>query len=129
MAAYLNRDDIERRASEAAGRPVTFGDLLRARGAGDRDAGRVLNDAARALGHLVATFAGGLQATCVVLAGEDVAALAGVPAMSQVVADRLRPGPGEEQRCALEIVPTELAFKDWARGAAVVGIQAVLGAT
>ena len=48
--------------------------------------------------------------------------------MNQVIADRLRPGPDETQRCALDIVTTPLTFNDWARGAAVVGIQNVLGA-
>nr|BFE70537.1 hypothetical protein GCM10020092_038380 [Actinoplanes digitatis] len=76
-AAFLNREDIERHASAAAGRPVTFGDLIRARAAGDRAADRLLDGAAHALGHLIATFAGALQTTCVVLAGEDVADLAG----------------------------------------------------
>ncbi|MFD0523447.1 ROK family protein [Paractinoplanes durhamensis] len=128
-AAYLNREDLERRASAAAGRPVTFDDLLRARSAADATATRLLDDASRALGHLAATFAGALQTTCIVLAGEDVAALTGSPVMNAVIEDRLRPGPGEAQRCTLDIVTTELAFKDWAQGAAVVGIQAILGAS
>jgi predicted NBD/HSP70 family sugar kinase len=128
-AAYLNRADIERNASAAAGHAVTFGELIRARAAGDASAGRRLDDAARALGHMVATFAGALQTTCIVLAGEDVATLADMPAMTEVIADRLRPGPAEVQRCALDIIPTQLTFDDWARGAAVVGIQNALGGT
>jgi hypothetical protein len=84
--------------------------------------------AARALGHLVATFAGALQTTCIVLAGEDVAALADSAPMNDVIADRLRPGLDETQRCTLDIITTPLTFNDWARGAAVVGIQNVLGA-
>ncbi|WP_158647599.1 ROK family transcriptional regulator [Actinoplanes sp. ATCC 53533] len=128
-AAYLNRDDIEHHASVAAGRAVTFGELIRARAAGDPTAAHWLDGAARALGHLVATFAGALQTSCVVLAGEDVATLAGTPAMNDVIADRLRPGRDETQRCALDIITTPLTFNDWARGAAVVGIQNALGAT
>jgi len=127
VAAFLNREDVQDHAPEAVPRPVTFADLARAARAGDRASGRQLNDAARALGHLVATVAGALQTTCVVLAGEDVAALTASPAMDQTIADRLRPGPYEVQRCALEIVTTPLTFTDWARGAAVVGIQHVLG--
>jgi len=127
-AAYLNRDDIERHASAAAGRPVSFGDLIQARSAGDDVATGWLDAAARALGHLVATFAGALQTTCIVLAGEDVAALADSAPMNDVIADRLRPGLDETQRCTLDIITTPLTFNDWARGAAVVGIQNVLGA-
>ena len=48
--------------------------------------------------------------------------------MNEAIADRLRPGPEETQRCALDIITTSLTFTDWARGAAVVGIQSVLGA-
>ena len=128
-AAYLNREDIEYHASAAAGRAVTFGELIQARSAGDDAATRWLDGAAQALGHLVATFAGALQTTCIVLAGEDAAVLADSPAMNEVIADRLRPGPDEAQRCTLDIITTPLTFNDWARGAAVVGIQSVLGAT
>jgi predicted NBD/HSP70 family sugar kinase len=128
VAAYLNRDDVERHASAAADRPVTFGDLVQARNAGDDLATGWLDAAARALGHLVATFAGALQTTCIVLAGEDVAALADSAPMKDVIADRLRPGANETQRCTLDITTTPLTFNDWARGAAVVGIQNILGA-
>ena len=127
-AAYLNREDVERHASTAEHRPVTFRELIQAHGTGDDTATRWLDAAAQALGHLVATFAGALQTTCIVLAGEDVAALAGSPAMNRAIADRLRPGPDETQRCTLDIITTPLTFNDWARGAAVVGIQNVLGA-
>jgi hypothetical protein len=48
--------------------------------------------------------------------------------MTGVVADRLRPGADEAQRCTLDITTAPLTFTDWARGAAVVGIQNVLGA-
>jgi hypothetical protein len=82
----------------------------------------------RALGHLAVTFAGALQTTRIVLAGEDVAEIAGSPALADVVADRLRPGADETQRCALDITTATLTFNDWARGTAVAGVQHVLGA-
>jgi predicted NBD/HSP70 family sugar kinase len=128
VAAYLSREDIEHHASVAADRPVTFGDLVLARAAGDHTAADWLDGAARALGHLAATFAGALQTTRIVLAGEDIAAIANSTAMNEVIADRLRPGPDETQRCTLDITTAPLTFNDWARGAAVVGIQNVLGA-
>ncbi len=117
-AAYLNRDDLDR----------PFDVLVRARSAGDRTAAAGLDGAARALGHLAATFAGALQTTRIVLAGEDVDAIAAAPAMAEAVADRLRPGRDETQRCALDITTDTLTFNDWARGAAVAGVQHVLGA-
>lgn len=127
-AAYLNREDLERHASAAVGHPVTLADLVLARTDGNLTAARLLDDAARALGHLVASFAGALQTTCIVLGGEDVAVFANTPAMHEVIADRLRPGPLETQRCTLDLVTAPLTFTDWARGAAVAGIQHVLGA-
>jgi predicted NBD/HSP70 family sugar kinase len=42
---------------------ITFGDLVQARSAGDPTATALLDGAARALGHLAATFAGALQTT------------------------------------------------------------------
>jgi len=122
VAAYLNREDIERRAA------APFADVLRRAAAGDRAAAAHVRGAARALGHLAATFAGALQSTRVVLAGEDIAAVAESPAMAEAVAERLRPGPSETQRCSLDITVAPLSFSDWAQGAAVAGIQAVLGA-
>ena len=127
-AAYLNREDLERHASAAAKHPVTLHDLVRARAGGDRTATRRLDDAARALGHVVASFAGALQTTCIVLGGEDVAAFTDSPALQETIDDRLRPGRLETQRCTLELITTPLTFIDWARGAAVAGIQHVLGA-
>jgi predicted NBD/HSP70 family sugar kinase len=128
VSAYLNRDDIEDHASTAAGRRLDFDGIVRLRAAGDGAATALLDDAARALGQLAATFAGALQTNRIVLAGENVATIAESTAMAEAVADRVRPGPQETQRCALEISTAPISFNDWARGAAVVGIQNVLGA-
>jgi predicted NBD/HSP70 family sugar kinase len=128
VAAYLNRDDLERHASALTGRPITLAQIVERKDAGDDTATTLIDHAARALGHLAATFAGALQTTRIVLAGEDVATIAASPAMAETVADRLRPGPRESQRCSLDITVTPSAFTDWARGAAVTGIQHVLGA-
>ncbi|MET0417339.1 MAG: ROK family transcriptional regulator [Actinoplanes sp.] len=117
-AAYLNHDDVAHQEPAF----TSFEQDHRA-GATTR-----LDDAARALGHLAATFAGALQTTRIVLAGEDVAAIAESPAMTETINERLRPGPDETQRCALDITAANLTFTDWARGAAVAGVQNVLGA-
>lgn len=123
VAAYLNRDDLQRRAHDRTGEWLTFDEIVR------RDATTVLiDDAARALGHLAATFAGALQTTRIVLAGESIDTIAASPAMAAAVADRLRPGPDETQRCTLDLTVAPLSFSDWAHGAAVVGVQSVLGA-
>jgi len=64
----------------------------------------------------------------IVLAGEDVDHLFASPTVVDTIADRLRPGPQETQRCELDVSTAPLTFTDWARGAAVVSLQHSLGA-
>lgn len=124
-AAFLHRGEVETRMAKVAGAPASFADLVH----DSRHRNTPwLSEAARALGHLVATFAGALQTPRIVLAGEDVAPLAGHPDFSATLADRLRPGPDETQQCALEVTTAPLTFGDWARGAAAVSLQHNLGA-
>jgi predicted NBD/HSP70 family sugar kinase len=125
VAAYLNRDDVETRLTRDLGRPISFADLVR-----DPEPGlsRWTEEAACALGHLVATFAGALQTDRIVLAGEDVIPLVESTTFTDTITDRLRPGPHETQRCTLDVSTAPLTFTDWARGAAVVGLQHILGA-
>ena len=75
----------------------------------------------------MATFAGALQTERIVLAGEDVEPLFASPVMAATLAERLRDGPGHE-RCELDVSTAPLTFTDWARGAAVISVQHVLGA-
>jgi len=123
-AAYLSRAGIEARMSKQYGEPVRFQDLVRQEGF---TSSQWHVDAARALGHLVATVAGALQTERIVLAGEDAESLFAAPAMADAIADRLRPGPYETQRCTLDVSTAPLTFTDWARGAAVVSLQHSLG--
>jgi predicted NBD/HSP70 family sugar kinase len=113
VASYLEREDVVARLGTDAGfdhlaslDPVWF------------------EGAARALGHLIATVAGGLQTERIVLAGEDVGMLYASPVTAATLAERLRAAPG---RVRLEVSTEPLGFEDWARGAAVAGIQAILG--
>jgi predicted NBD/HSP70 family sugar kinase len=124
-AAYLSRPSIEARMSEERGRPMSFDKLVLEPSFATSP---WHTDAARALGHLVANFAGALQTRRIVLAGEDVAHLVASPAMVETIAERLRPGPRQTQRCELDVSTTPLTFTDWARGAAVVSLQHSLGA-
>lgn len=88
---------------------------------------RLVDDAARALAHVVANLAGGLQTEHVVLAGEDAEAVVASPAFARTLDDRLRLGPHETQQCSLAVSTGSSSFEDWARGAAVTSVQAVLG--
>ena len=89
--------------------------------------GRVRDDGALALAHLVVTVAGAVQTERMVLAGEDVSHLVASPAFSRTLEDRLRDETGLP-RIDLDISVEPSTFTDWARGAAVVGIQHILGA-
>lgn len=125
VSAYLNRVDVEQRLAREPGMPRTFGHAVRDPGLASSP---VVEDAARALGHVVATFAGALQTERIVLAGEDVEPLFASPVVQATIDERLRPGPEETQRCTLEVSTAPLTFSDWARGAAVTSVQHVLGA-
>lgn len=124
-AAYLSHASIAARVSEERARPVSYEELVR-----DPECATSSwhTDAARALGHLVANVAGALQTPRIVLAGEDVDHIVTSPVMVATIAERLRPGPMETQRCELDVSTAPLTFTDWARGAAVVSLQHSLGA-
>jgi predicted NBD/HSP70 family sugar kinase len=124
VAAYLYRDEVEARMA-AAGVSGSFAEVIREPAYADSP---WVTDAARALGHLVATFAGALQTERIVLAGEDVEPLFASPVVAATIADRTRPGPQETQHCELDVSTAPLTFVDWARGAAVVSLQHSLGA-
>ena len=128
VAAYLDRQVVAARAAELPGRPSTLLELARARDGGSQAAKRLLDEAGWALGHLVATVAGAVQSTRVVLAGEDVDVIANSPPLQKAVAERVRPGAGETMRVKLDLSTEPLTNIDWARGTAVVAIQHILGA-
>jgi predicted NBD/HSP70 family sugar kinase len=113
VASYLERGDVVARLGTDAG----FGHLA------VLDPGW-FEGAARALGHLIATVAGGLQTERIVLAGEDVGMLYASPLTTATLEDRLRSAPTQAR---LEVSTMPLGFQEWARGAAVAGIQAILG--
>ncbi len=121
VSSYLDREDVATRLG-LAGSAVTFEQLA----ALDPE---WFSGASRALGHLIATAAGGLQTERIVLAGEDAGALYASPVTGQTLADRLRLDDAGTTRVGLEISTEPLGFADWARGAAVTGIQAILGAS
>ncbi|MGV8966488.1 MAG: ROK family protein [Cellulomonas sp.] len=122
--AMLTMPSIAAAASVALRRPVDYDDVLDLAIAGDPAAGRIVADAGRALGRLIALAANLTMPERVVLSGEGIrlvdvarediaAALAADrdPAASPVDFD-VRPGD----------------FTQWARGAAVIAIQTyVLG--
>lgn len=124
VSAYLNRSDVERRLQRLGVRQS----LREAIDQAEPLTADVIEDAARALAHVIATFAGALQTDRIVLAGEDVQPLFDSPVVAATLADRLRRDAGAGQECELDVSTAPLTFVDWARGAAVTGVQQTLGA-
>lgn len=123
-AAMLTTGSIERQMAAARGDLLTYDEILDLADSGDKLARRVVDDAGRALGRLVAVLTNVALPEVVVLGGEGAR-------LAVVARAALEAGlTGDLDPFA---VPPELAvqtagFDAWARGAAVVAIQTyVLG--
>jgi predicted NBD/HSP70 family sugar kinase len=118
-AAMLTIGSLTSQASVALGRAVTYDELMALAVSGDAVATRLVDDAARALGRLVAAVANLTMPDRIVLSGEGVAlATVGAEALhASIAADR------DPHASALDIVVQPGDFTQWARGAAVVALQ------
>lgn len=117
--AYLSSPSICSAVSLGLGRPVGYDEVLELAAAGDAVAGRVVSEAADALGRLISavTTLTGIQA--VQLSGEGIG-LAGV-APEALAAGIAVDRPEWARPLSLTVQPME--FPEWARGGAVVAIQ------
>lgn len=120
--AMLTIDALVAQGTERLGRPVTYDQLLDLAAAGDPDAAAITARAGRALGHMLAAIANLTMPERVVLGGEGVR-------LAQVASDAVAEGlhAGRNPRTHdpdLALQSPELAR--WARGAAVVAIQALV---
>jgi predicted NBD/HSP70 family sugar kinase len=117
--AMLTIPSLTRQASAALGRPVTYRELLDLAASGERVCARLVDEAARALGRLVAAVGNLTMPERIVVTGEGVeladAARATVDAA--IAADR------DPRASALDVVTRPGDFTQWARGAGVVAIQ------
>lgn len=122
--AMLTMPGIAGAVSVALGRSVGYEEALELAAEGDRAARRVVDDAARALGRLVALVANLTMPQKVVLSGEgNRLAVVGADAMRRAVAADRDPAAAPVD---VELRPGD--FAQWARGAAVIAIQTyVLG--
>ncbi|GIG36477.1 MarR family transcriptional regulator [Cellulomonas pakistanensis] len=122
--AMLTIGSITAQVAVAHGRPVGYDEVLDLAVAGDPPAARVVEDAGRALGRLVAAAANFTMPERVVLGGEGVR-------LAEVARDALVAGmrADRDPEAALPDVALQSpAFTEWARGAAVIAIQTfVLG--
>ena len=119
-SALLTTEAIEQAALRASGRAVPYDEVLRAAADGDAALHRVVDDAAAALGTLLAGVANLIDPQKIVLAGEgarigDVGREAMLAAFADAVAWRTVATP-------IDVQP--FAFDEWARGAATMAIRA-----
>ncbi|MDC2948052.1 ROK family transcriptional regulator [Streptomyces heilongjiangensis] len=123
--AMLTIPAIRHQIQAATGREMTYEEILARAAAGDPMCARVIGEAGRALGTLVAQIANFVMPQKILLAGEGVGL---TEVAGQAVDDALR----AHRHPLAAPVPLETKvsdFHDWARGAAVLAIQVlVLGA-
>lgn len=111
--------NIRYQVRAATGRDLSYEEILALAGQGDPMASRVIGEAARALGTLIAQISNFVMPQKILLAGEGVGLMevAGEGVRAAVRANRhpLAAGVDLETRVS--------DFHDWARGAAVLAIQ------
>ncbi|WP_338703163.1 ROK family transcriptional regulator [Streptomyces sp. Q6] len=121
-AALLTIPSILYQVRAATGRPMTYAQVLTAAAEGDPAASRVVGEAARALGLMVAQIADLALPQKILLAGEGVG-LMDVAGDTVHAAVRARRHPDDEP-VVLDTLPSD--FHAWARGAAVLAIRVLV---
>jgi predicted NBD/HSP70 family sugar kinase len=120
--SLLTIPSIRYQVRAATGEDLTYEEILARAAAGDPLPARVLDEAARALGTLVAQIANFAMPQKILLAGEGVGLVdvAG-PVVEETILTHRHP---QADPVALETKVSD--FHDWARGAAVLAIQVLV---
>lgn len=119
-AALLNSDAIARYATEALGHDITFDEVVELAAEGHPAAWRIVHDAARGLGVLIAAVCNLTLPDRIIIAGEGVR-------LAVVGHDTLQGKARELRDPRAHTPPIDYSSGDnveWARGAAVLAIQA-----
>ncbi|MEU6380664.1 ROK family transcriptional regulator [Streptomyces sp. NPDC046909] len=124
--SLLTIPNIRYQVHAGTGRDHTYEEILALAAAGEPLPARVIDEAARALGTLVAQISNFVMPQKILLAGEGVGLM---DVAGKTVDDTIR--AGRDPLAAPVDLETKVSdFHDWARGAAVLAIQVlVLGAT
>ncbi|MFE0455245.1 ROK family protein [Streptomyces sp. NPDC058914] len=124
--SLLTIPSIRYQVHAAAGREYTYEEILALAAAGDPMPARVVDEAARALGTLVAQIANFAMPQKILLAGEGVGLM---DVAGRTVEETLR-AHRHPLAAPVDLETKVSDFHDWARGAAVLAIQVlVLGGT
>lgn len=120
--SLLTIPSIRYQVRAATGEDLTYEEILARAAAGDPLPARVLDEAARALGTLVAQIANFAMPQKILLAGEGVGLVdvAG-PAVEETILTHRHP-----QADPVDLETKVSDFHDWARGAAVLAIQVLV---
>lgn len=120
--SLLSIPSIRYQVRAATGREVTYEEILAGAAEGDPMCARVVGEAGRALGILVAQIANFVMPQKILLAGEGVGLMA-------VAGETVRETVRAHRHPLAAPVPLETKvsdFHDWARGAAVLAIQVLV---
>ncbi|MGW2035202.1 ROK family protein [Streptomyces sp. NPDC001811] len=124
--SLLSIPSIRHQVRAATGRDVGYEEILAGAAAGDPMSSRVVDEAARALGILVAQIANFAMPQKILLAGEGVGLM---DVAGGTVRDTIR-SHRHPLAAPVDLETKVSDFHDWARGAAVLAIQVlVLGRT
>ncbi|MEU6911304.1 ROK family transcriptional regulator [Streptomyces coeruleorubidus] len=120
--SLLTIPNIRYQVQAATGRDRTYEEILAAAAAGDPTPARVVTEAARALGTLVAQISNFVMPQKILLAGEGVGLMdvAG-KTVEETVRDNRHP-----LAAPVELETKVSDFHDWARGAAVLAIKVLV---
>ncbi|MFF4488015.1 ROK family protein [Streptomyces sp. NPDC001544] len=120
--SLLTIPSIRYQIRAATGRDATYGEILAGAAEGEPMAARVIDEAARALGTLIAQIANFAMPQKILLAGEGVGLM---DVAGATVEEGIR--AGRHPLAAPVGLETKISdFHDWARGAAVLAIQVLV---
>ncbi|PSK99800.1 putative NBD/HSP70 family sugar kinase [Haloactinopolyspora alba] len=120
MTAYLTSGSITSAVSVAHGRPIGYDQVLELATADDPVASRVVREAAHALGRTAAAVSSLTGVQRIILSGEGVH----LAEVAQSSVDEGLAAYSASQDIRSEPVIRPMSFLEWARGAAVIAIQA-----
>ncbi len=120
--SLLTIPSIRYQVQAATGRDLTYEEILARAAAGEPMPARVIDEAARALGTLVAQIANFVLPQKILLAGEGVGL---IDVAGKTVDDTLR-AHRHPLAVPLDVETKVSDFHDWARGAAVLAIQVLV---
>lgn len=119
MTGFLASASITSAVAVGLGRPVAYDEVLELATAGDRVAGRVVDEAAKALGRAAAAVSALTGVERIILSGEGVhLAEVARPALDEGIAEY-----AGVRGSHTEVVIRSMGFLEWARGAATIAIQ------